>query len=116
MQIVNVGRERLSTAYHLAFRLFKAFLFLGVLATTITLSRICQLSVKDLIVCCLAFLPTGWGLILVILLERNYYHSFFKMHFLLGPEKSCQNLIRMKWGLYLNLTTIIWIYSIYIYI
>lgn len=71
-KIVNVGRERLSTAYHLAFRLFKAFLFLGVLATTITLSRICQLSVKDLIVCCLAFLPTGWGLILIAQAVRPY--------------------------------------------
>lgn len=71
-KIVNVGRERLSTTYHLAFRLFKAFLFLGVLATTITLSRICQLSVKDLIVCCLAFLPTGWGLILIAQAVRPY--------------------------------------------
>ncbi|GFQ05755.1 putative callose synthase 8 [Phtheirospermum japonicum] len=65
LKIVNVGRQYLSANHHLAFRLFKAFLFLGVLATIITLSLICHLSVKDLIVCCLAFLPTGWGLILV---------------------------------------------------
>ncbi|KAK6134488.1 hypothetical protein DH2020_031770 [Rehmannia glutinosa] len=63
--IVNVGRHYLSANHHLAFRLFKAFLFLGVLATIVTLSLICHLSVRDLIVCCLAFLPTGWGLIMV---------------------------------------------------
>ncbi|KAI3457533.1 hypothetical protein Pfo_014196 [Paulownia fortunei] len=65
LKIVNVGRQYLSANHHLAFRLFKAFLFLGVLATIVTLSLICHLSVRDLIVCCLAFLPTGWGLILV---------------------------------------------------
>lgn len=65
MQVVNLGRKYLSANYHLTFRLFKAILFLGVLATIITLSIICDLSFRDLVVCCLAFLPTGWGLILV---------------------------------------------------
>ncbi|KAL6506932.1 putative callose synthase 8 [Orobanche hederae] len=65
LKIVNVGRQKLSANHHLAYRLFKAFLFLGVLATIVTLSLICHLSVRDLIVCCLAFLPTGWGLIMV---------------------------------------------------
>ncbi|KAI8557989.1 hypothetical protein RHMOL_Rhmol04G0054100 [Rhododendron molle] len=65
VKAVNIGRQLLSANYHLAFRLFKAFLFIGVLATIIVLSRICELSLKDLIVCCLAFCPTGWGLILV---------------------------------------------------
>lgn len=51
------------------FRFFKAFLFLSVFAIVITLSVICELSSKDLIVCCLAFLPTGWGLILVCLVD-----------------------------------------------
>ncbi|XP_023756013.1 putative callose synthase 8 [Lactuca sativa] len=65
IKVVNVGRHYLSDNYQLSFRLFKASLFLSVIATIITLSYICQLSVKDLIVCCFAFLPTGWGLILV---------------------------------------------------
>lgn len=64
-QVLNIGRRVLSANHQLTFRLFKAFIFLGVVATTITLSIICHLSVKDLIVCCLAFLPTGWGFILV---------------------------------------------------
>ncbi|KAJ7948849.1 Callose synthase-like protein [Quillaja saponaria] len=62
---VNLGRQLFSANYQLGFRIFKAFLFLGVLSVIITLSIICQLSLMDLIVCCLAFLPTGWGLILV---------------------------------------------------
>ncbi|KAM3395924.1 putative callose synthase 8 isoform X1 [Capsicum galapagoense] len=65
MKVLNIGRRLLSANHHLTFRLFKAFLFLGVVAAIVTLSIICHLSVRDLIVCCLAFLPTGWGLILV---------------------------------------------------
>ncbi|KAL2476561.1 putative callose synthase 8 [Abeliophyllum distichum] len=65
VKVVNLGRQYLSANYHLAFRLFKTFLFLGVVATIVALSIICDLSVRDLVVCCLAFLPTGWGLILV---------------------------------------------------
>ncbi|KAL3508824.1 hypothetical protein ACH5RR_028225 [Cinchona calisaya] len=65
VKVVNLGRKYFSANYHLAFRLFKILLFLGILATIITLSIICDLSLRDLVVCCLAFLPTGWGLILV---------------------------------------------------
>ncbi|KAH7512777.1 hypothetical protein FEM48_Zijuj12G0126200 [Ziziphus jujuba var. spinosa] len=65
VKAVNIGRQQFSADYHLVFRLLKAFLFIGVLAIIITLSSICQLSLMDLIVCILAFLPTGWGLILV---------------------------------------------------
>ncbi|XP_015581453.2 putative callose synthase 8 isoform X1 [Ricinus communis] len=62
---VNMGRQQFSANYHLVFRFFKAFLFIAVLSIIITLSHICELSLKDVIVCCLAFLPTGWGLILI---------------------------------------------------
>lgn len=65
LQAVNEGHRCLSTNYHLLFRFLKLLLFLGVIACMITLSSICKLSVMDLIVCCLAFLPTGWGLLLV---------------------------------------------------
>ncbi|XP_028112795.1 putative callose synthase 8 isoform X1 [Camellia sinensis] len=64
VKAVNMGRRLLSANHQLTFRLFKAFLFLGVLSTIFTLSLACKLSLKDLIVCCLAFFPTGWGLIL----------------------------------------------------
>ncbi|KAL9322132.1 hypothetical protein ACSQ67_010185 [Phaseolus vulgaris] len=65
VKAVNIGRKLLSANYQLGFRLFKAFLFLAVLALIFTLSIICQLSLMDLFVCCLAFMPTAWGLILI---------------------------------------------------
>lgn len=65
MQVVDWGRRKLSTEYHLLFRLFKALLVLGVLAIIITLFIICELSMIDLFICCIAFLPTVWGLLLV---------------------------------------------------
>jgi hypothetical protein len=40
-------------------------IFLSVITSLILLYCLCQLSVMDLIICCLAFIPTGWGLLLV---------------------------------------------------
>ncbi|CAA3027502.1 callose synthase 8 [Olea europaea subsp. europaea] len=65
VKVVKVGRQYLSASYQFTFRLFKALLFLGATATVVALSIICDLSMRDLVVCCLAFLPTGWGLIMV---------------------------------------------------
>ncbi|KNA15478.1 hypothetical protein SOVF_097910 [Spinacia oleracea] len=65
VKIVNMGRHWLSASHQFLFRLFKACLFLSVISTIITLSLVCDLSIMDLLVCCLAFLPTGWGLILI---------------------------------------------------
>ncbi|EPS71880.1 hypothetical protein M569_02879 [Genlisea aurea] len=65
LKAVKLGRQHLSADHHLSFRLLKAVLFLAILGTMISLSIVCHLSLKDLMVCCLAFLPTGWGLILV---------------------------------------------------
>lgn len=67
-----MGREQFSANYHLLFRFFKAFLFIAVLSIIVTLSLVCELSMKDLIVCCLAFFPTGWGLILVSMLKGAF--------------------------------------------
>lgn len=76
-----MGRQLLSANYQLGFRFFKAFLFLAVLAIIFTLSIICELSLTDLFVCCLAFMPTAWGLIMVIkllatLLECHLFNLF----------------------------------------
>ncbi|KAF7836581.1 putative callose synthase 8 [Senna tora] len=65
VKAVNMGRQLFSANYQLGFRFFKAFLFVGVLSIIITLSIICELSLMDLFVCCLAFMPTAWGLILI---------------------------------------------------
>ncbi|KAL0743640.1 hypothetical protein Bca4012_085153 [Brassica carinata] len=65
VKAVDLGRQLFSTRKHLVYRFFKVFVFVSILTVIITLSNICHLSIKDLIVSCLAFLPTGWGLILV---------------------------------------------------
>ncbi|KAM0939500.1 putative 1,3-beta-glucan synthase [Dioscorea sansibarensis] len=62
---VAKGREQLSTRFHLLFRLFKVLIFLSILTCIVTLSNICKLSMTDLVICCLAFIPTGWGLLLI---------------------------------------------------
>ncbi|KAK1301380.1 putative callose synthase 8 [Acorus calamus] len=70
VKAVNVGHQRLSVRHHLWFRLFKAFLFLGMLSTVFVLFIICKLSIMDLILCFLAFVPTGWGILLISLAIR----------------------------------------------
>ncbi|XP_042469553.1 putative callose synthase 8 isoform X2 [Zingiber officinale] len=65
VKLVDVGRSQLSAKHHLFFRLFKMLLFLSVISCIIILSTINQLSFMDLFVCCLAFIPTGWGLLLI---------------------------------------------------
>lgn len=65
MQLVNCASRRLSSKHQLVFRLIKLLIFLSVMTSLILLSCLCQLSIMDLIICCLAFIPTGWGLLLV---------------------------------------------------
>ncbi|KAK6229181.1 hypothetical protein SCA6_018132 [Theobroma cacao] len=81
VKAVNIGRQLFSANYHLMFRFFKAFLFLSCFAIVITLSIICELSLKDVIICCLAFLPTGWGLILVAQAVRPIIEKTGFWHF-----------------------------------
>lgn len=86
MQAVNIGRNQLSANHQLGFRFFKAILFVAVIAVIITLSIICELSVSDLFVCCMAFMPTAWGLIQVMICSTpgfNFLLAFSKMDSLL---------------------------------
>ncbi|GMI65572.1 glucan synthase-like 4 [Hibiscus trionum] len=81
VKAVNIGRQLFSAHYHLMFRFFKAFLFLSIFAIVITLSVICELSSMDILVCSLAFLPTGWGLILVAQAVRPIIENTGFWHF-----------------------------------
>ncbi|KAK8913562.1 putative callose synthase 8 [Platanthera zijinensis] len=65
VKIVSEGRRRLSANFHLIFRFLKLLIFLSVCTGIIAMLRVCQLSMMDLVICCLAFLPTGWGLLSV---------------------------------------------------
>ncbi|KAF2943992.1 hypothetical protein DAI22_02g106600 [Oryza sativa Japonica Group] len=76
VKLVNCASRRLSSKHQLVFRLIKLLIFLSVMTSLILLSCLCQLSIMDLIICCLAFIPTGWGLLLIVQVLRpkiEYY-------------------------------------------
>lgn len=72
LQLVNCASRQLSSKHQLIFRFIKLLTFLAVVTSFILLSCLCKLSIMDLIVCCLAFIPTGWGLLLVSINSSLY--------------------------------------------
>ncbi|XP_012703765.1 putative callose synthase 8 isoform X3 [Setaria italica] len=76
VKLVNCASRRLSSKHQLIFRVIKLLIFLAVVTSLILLYCLCQLSIMDLIICCLAFIPTGWGLLLIVQVLRpkiEYY-------------------------------------------
>ena len=73
LQFVSVGRRRLSANFQLLFRLIKVLISLTFLGVFITLIAVPHMTVRDIVVCILAFMPTGWGLLQVS--KPSYYHS-----------------------------------------
>lgn len=72
--MVSMGRRRFGTDFQLMFRILKALLFLGFLSVMTVLFVVCQLTLTDLSASILAFLPTGWAILLV-----NFHHNPFKI-------------------------------------
>ncbi|XVF14474.1 hypothetical protein REPUB_Repub09cG0063300 [Reevesia pubescens] len=64
-KILSVGRRILGIELQLVFRMLKAFLFLASLGITLVLSKAYGLTISDLLAAVLAFLPTGWALLLI---------------------------------------------------
>ncbi|CAH9107488.1 unnamed protein product [Cuscuta europaea] len=65
LKMVSMGRRRFGTDFQLMFRILKALLFLGFASVMTVLFVVCGLTVSDLFAALLAFLPTGWGLLLI---------------------------------------------------
>ncbi|XP_027342248.1 callose synthase 2-like [Abrus precatorius] len=65
MKGVSVGRRRLSADFQLLFRLIKGSIFITFLSIFIILIAVANMTIKDIIVCILAVMPTGWGLLLI---------------------------------------------------
>ncbi|KAK9124975.1 hypothetical protein Scep_013821 [Stephania cephalantha] len=65
MKTVSVGRRKFSAEFQLVFRLIKGLIFLTFLAIIITLIAVPHMTVQDIFVCVLAFMPSGWGLLLI---------------------------------------------------
>ncbi|KAG6630069.1 callose synthase 3-like [Carya illinoinensis] len=65
MKTVSVGRRRFSAKFQLVFRLIKGLIFLTFVSILVTLIALPHMTLQDIIVCILAFMPTGWGLLLI---------------------------------------------------
>ncbi|GAB2246066.1 hypothetical protein Droror1_Dr00001559 [Drosera rotundifolia] len=65
MKTISVGRRRFSANFQLVFRLFKGMIFMTFVSVLVILIALPHMTVQDIIVCILAFMPTGWGLLLI---------------------------------------------------
>ncbi|CAN6285848.1 unnamed protein product [Urochloa humidicola] len=65
MKTVSVGRRRFSADFQLFFRLIKFLIFVSFIAILIVLIVFLHMTLRDIFVCFLAFLPTGWGILLI---------------------------------------------------
>ncbi|KAG6787622.1 hypothetical protein POTOM_003665 [Populus tomentosa] len=65
MKTVSVGRRKFSANFQLAFRLIKGMIFLTFISILVTLIALPHMTVQDIFVCILAFMPTGWGMLLI---------------------------------------------------
>ncbi|RCV46752.1 hypothetical protein SEVIR_9G560600v4 [Setaria viridis] len=65
MKTVSVGRRRFSADFQLFFRLIKFLIFVSFIAILIVLIVFLHMALRDIFVCFLAFLPTGWGILLI---------------------------------------------------
>ncbi|KAI0511251.1 hypothetical protein KFK09_011876 [Dendrobium nobile] len=63
LKVVSMGRKKFSADFQLMFRLLKLFLFLGCVGTVCILFTLLNLTVADIVVSFLAFMPTGWAIL-----------------------------------------------------
>nr|KYP65055.1 Callose synthase 3 [Cajanus cajan] len=63
MKTVSVGRRKFSANFQLVFRLIKGMIFLTFVSILVILIALPHMTVQDIIVCILAFMPTGWGML-----------------------------------------------------
>ncbi|GAA0150001.1 hypothetical protein LIER_09035 [Lithospermum erythrorhizon] len=65
LKLVSMGRRRFGTDFQLMFRILKALLFLGFITVMTILFVLVGLTVNDLFASIIAFMPTGWALLLI---------------------------------------------------
>ncbi|KAK9056069.1 hypothetical protein SSX86_027156 [Deinandra increscens subsp. villosa] len=65
MKGVSYCKKSLSNDYQLAFRLIKGLIFVTFLSILISIIAQPHMTVKDIVVCILALMPTGWGMLLM---------------------------------------------------
>ncbi|KAL9256669.1 Callose synthase 5-like protein [Drosera capensis] len=65
LKIVSMGRKKFSADFQLMFRLIKLFLFIGFVVTLVVFFALLNLTVGDIFASLLAFMPSGWALLLI---------------------------------------------------
>ncbi|KAL3718688.1 hypothetical protein ACJRO7_003759 [Eucalyptus globulus] len=65
IKIVSVYRPKVRANLLHVLRLFKGLIFLAVVTILITLIALQRLTMRDIMVCFLALMPTGWGMLLI---------------------------------------------------
>jgi callose synthase len=74
LKIVSMGRDKFSADFQLMFRLLKAMLFIGSVSVLAVL-HFKSFTVGDFFASILAFIPTGWALLQVCLLQTHSIKS-----------------------------------------
>ncbi|KFK42965.1 hypothetical protein AALP_AA1G062200 [Arabis alpina] len=65
LKMVAMGRRNFGTDFQVTIRIIKALIFLGFLSVMTVLFVACGLTISDVCASILAFLPTGWALLLI---------------------------------------------------
>ncbi|GAA0146605.1 hypothetical protein LIER_06520 [Lithospermum erythrorhizon] len=66
MKAISVGRKKFSANFQLVFRLIKGLIFITFVSILVVLMCLpTRMTPLDFLVCILAFMPTGWGLLLI---------------------------------------------------
>ncbi|RDX85045.1 Callose synthase 7, partial [Mucuna pruriens] len=65
LKMLSMGRQRFGTNFQLMFRILKAFIFLGILSVMTVLFVVYGLTLSDLFAAIMAFVPSGWAIILI---------------------------------------------------
>ncbi|KAL4576869.1 hypothetical protein LXL04_012969 [Taraxacum kok-saghyz] len=65
VKAVSFGRMKFSAKFQLVFRLIKGAIFIMFVSILVILIALPHMTLQDIVVCILAFMPTGWGLLLI---------------------------------------------------
>ncbi|CAM8896554.1 unnamed protein product [Rhodiola kirilowii] len=65
LKMMSMGRRKFGTDFQLMSRIVKGLLFLGFVSIMTVLFVVCNLTLSDVFTSILAFLPTGWAILLI---------------------------------------------------
>jgi callose synthase len=68
LQVVSMGRKTFSADFQLMFRLLKLSLFIGTVVILVLMFTLLSFTFGDIFASLLAFFPTGWALIQVLII------------------------------------------------